>query len=246
MAKDKSVQSSPKGAAGTSTERVTMSPISDDSMDEPLMSEEAGNTSTSDDEERSTSTPGDDEKMDDGEDSATSLKTKAAIGKSHKVRGTRHLSFDISGMYPEMNTLTDKKRSEWNYNDPETIRALWLETYTNALSEWKMKFTTIKKRKKPSFEVRETAAQILRTDYIKTKKQMAILNRERYERTVAKGGQPVKFQEVRLPTNVATEMRYKFSRNNPPVPKYYMEHFGTYRKPPFRLFGIALCQTRDP
>ncbi len=151
----------------------------------------------------------------------------------------RVMEYDLQDMYPEMSVLTEKKKREWDYQDPETIRALWLESKTNALAEWKVKYLTIKKARKPTIEVRDTTAHALRLEYFKNKAETDKAAEEKDLRMIERGRESPKFDEVKLPTNTTTDMRYKYTRNNPPVPGYYLQHFEQHKKPPFKINGIG-------
>lgn len=154
----------------------------------------------------------------------------------------RVMEYDLSEMYPEMSVLTEKKKREWDYQDPETIRALWLESKTNVLAEWKVRYLNIKKKsRKPQIEVRDTTAHALRVEFLKNKEENAKSAEQRELQMIERGRQSPKFDEVKLPTNTTTDMRYKYTRNNPPVPRYYLEHFDKHRKPPFKVHGIGLA-----
>ncbi len=151
----------------------------------------------------------------------------------------RVMEYDVKEMYPEISVLTEKKKREWDYQNAETIRALWLESKTNALAEWKVKYSTIKKARKPSIEVRDTTAQALRLEHLKNKAETEKAAEEKDLRMIEKGRESPKFDEVKLPTNTTVEMRYKYTRNNPPVPGYYLQHFEQRKKPPFKSNGIG-------
>lgn len=169
---------------------------------------------------------------------------KLAAKKKKQNLIKRVMEYDLTEMYPEMSVLTEKKRSEWDYQDPETIRALWLESKTNVLSEWKVRYLTIKKSRKPQIEVRDTTAHTLRVEHLKNKEENEKNAEQKDLQMIEKGRESPKFDEVKLPTNTTTDMRYKYTRNNPPVPRYYIEHFNKHKKPPFKIhgFGLAGCK----
>lgn len=147
---------------------------------------------------------------------------------------TTPLEYDLADMYPEMSLLIQSTKKEWNCHDPEVIRAIWLESKTNALRTWKYKFSKILKRKKPDLILQMNHTVQLRLEFMERKKER---DREEARRMAMLhvGREAPDFQEIKLPTNLAAELRYKFNRDNPPVPRYYLHHFERYKKPPFKL-----------
>lgn len=151
------------------------------------------------------------------------------IKKKPKRLASRVLEYDIEEMYPEIELLVEKKKNEWNYQDPAIIRALWLESKTNVLADWKERNMKFNRKKKPTLEVRNTLAFTLRKDHLQEKAQ----KQEVSLLQIPVGNDPPVYRAVQLPTNLTMEVRYNFVRNNPPVPRWYVEHFHTYKKPPF-------------
>lgn len=154
--------------------------------------------------------------------------TKSETPVKKKFKGI--LEYDLSDMYPELSTLTLTQKRNWNFSDPEIIRAIWLETKTNALAKWKMKYSKIIKKKDPSIPVQVNHAMQLRNEYRQAQKE-----REREEILLEHeiGKDAPQFNELRLPTTITAQMRYRLNRDNPPVPECYIRHFAKYRKPPF-------------
>lgn len=145
------------------------------------------------------------------------------------------LEYELKDMYPEMSLLTDKKRSDWNFQDPNLIRAMWLESKTNILREWKFKYGRVTHKSKPKIEVRGTITTEARMDYRRKQEQEREkqIEKEVYELQVAR--EAPDFEPVEIASNFTTDMRLKFNKNDPTVPRYYLEHFQKYKKPPFRL-----------
>lgn len=171
-----------------------------------------------------------------GEESTDEAEKK----KRKKVKAV--MEYDIKDMYPEINILIQKKKREWDYQDPDIIRALWLETKTLALSEWKVRNAKIS-IVKPSFEVKETVTVTLRQEHLKNKAELQQALQERdFEMTEA-SRDPPHFDTIQLATNLTTDMRYKYNRNNPPVPSHYIEHFEKFKKPPFKNNTIRYCHS---
>lgn len=177
-----------------------------------------------------------------GEESVEEPKPDAKKKKQNLIKGV--MEYDLSDMYPEMSVLTEKKRREWDYQDPETIRAIWLESKTNVLYEYKVRYLHVKKHKKPQIEVRETTAHTLRVEHQRNKAEKAKNDEQKDLEMIEKGRESPKFDEVKLPTNATTDMRYKYIRNNPPVPRYYLEHFNKHKKPPFKIFGYGMARCK--
>ncbi len=148
----------------------------------------------------------------------------------------RHMEYDLKDMYPEMELLVANTKSKLNYQDPATIRALWLESKTNALAEWKMKYSKIKLGRKPKIEVRDTFTTDARKEFRKLKEEK---ERKDAEKVLADSTKPARdapiFESVDIVSNATTDMRFKYNQNNPTVPRYYIEHFQIYKKPPFRV-----------
>lgn len=185
-----------------------------------------------------------DEEMEEPIDDEMVEDPKLAAKKKKQNLIKRVMEYDLSEMYPEMSVLTEKKKREWDYQDPETIRALWLESKTNVLYEWKVRYLHIKKNKKPQIDVRDTTAHTLRVEHLKNKEENAKNAEQKDLQMIERGRESPRFDEVKLPTNTTTDMRYKYTRNNPPVPRYYLEHFDKHKKPPFKIhgFGMAGCK----
>ncbi|KAK7586126.1 hypothetical protein V9T40_004002 [Parthenolecanium corni] len=159
---------------------------------------------------------------------------KEPVPEKSKSRANLVLEYDLIDMYPEMSLLIQTTKKDWNCHDPEVIRAMWLESKTNALRAWKYKNTKILKRKKPDLTMQMNHTVQLRQEY---RERMKERNKEE-ERRLAMlhvGREAPDFQEIKLPTNLTAELRYKFNRDNPPVPRYYLHHFERYKKPPFKL-----------
>ncbi len=168
------------------------------------------------------------------EEEASVQKEKAREKRKRRPSVKRVLEYDLWDMYPEMSLLTQNTKKEWNYSDAEIIRALWLEAKTNALREWKYRNTRIALKKKPTITVQSNHAVQLRLEHREQikERQKEILQRDTVMRYV--GRDAPDFKELQLPTTVTAQMRYKFHRDNPPVPQFYLHHFEKFRKPPFK------------
>lgn len=188
---------------------------------------------------------GEEQQTNDEEVADEDAENVAPVKKPKVKKKYAALEYDLKYMYPEMNVLTEKNKNEWNYEDPKTIRALWLEAHTNALAEWKIKYAKIKRTRKPLIEVRDTASQYLRNEYRKNQRDKEKETEEKLLRIIERGHETPKFSEVKLPTNTTTDLRYRYNRNNPPIPLYYLVHFDKHKKPPFKLHGIGVrgCRT---
>lgn len=148
------------------------------------------------------------------------------------------LEYNLKDMYPELGLLTAGTRREWDYGDPELIRALWLETRTNALNEWRIRYAKIKRRKEPTIAVHGTKTTRLR---LGQKRKKEGVDYECEKGLCSIGWRPVyrspNFLPVQVANNTTNELRINFKRNNPNLPHYYIEHFHKYKRPPFKTFG---------
>ncbi|XKL67785.1 hypothetical protein PGB90_003276 [Kerria lacca] len=149
-------------------------------------------------------------------------------------RGKSVMEYDLKDMYPEIGLLTENTKREWNYHNPEIIRAIWLESKTNVLYEWKIKYGKIKQKSKPTIEVRDTNATNIRREYRKLKEEKRLKDEEKTFAQRNRMRSP-NFKAVEIVSNATTDMRLKYNKNDPNVPKYYVEHFQKYKKPPFRV-----------
>jgi len=150
----------------------------------------------------------------------------------------RAMEYELAAMYPEVRLLVEQKRREWNYGDPDVIRALFLEAKTNALAEWKVGRAVVAKRKRPLIEVQETTASKLRRQHQAAQHEQRQSELRRDERMYDRQ-QPPEFAEVKLATNATAQLRYNYTRNNPPVPGHFLAHYERFGKPPFHIFGVG-------
>lgn len=165
--------------------------------------------------------------------------------KKSKSRGRRigPLEYDLEDMYPEIGLLIRSRKKDWDFSDPDIIRALWLESRTNLLSDWRVGAAKINFKKNPAIEVRSTFAISLRNEYRIRKENQQRKEEEKEFSLINLGKENPVFGPVQIVSNLTTDMRFKYIRNNPPVPARYVEHFGKYRKPPFTL-NAAPCGKR--
>lgn len=174
-----------------------------------------------------------------GEDESLPEEPKSEEVKRKRTIINKVMEYDIKDMYPEMSVLVNKKKKEWDYQDPDIIRALWLESKTHVLAEWKVRNAKIKTGK-PSLEVRDNVTYTLRQEHLQNQAELKKALEEREFETGEIGREAPHFDSMQLVTNLTTEMRYKYNRNNPPVPSHYVEHFEKYKKPPFKLIPNTL------
>ncbi|XKL59844.1 hypothetical protein PGB90_000860 [Kerria lacca] len=176
----------------------------------------------------------DEDEMDMDEETEESTDDK----KPRKVN--KVMEYDISEMYPELSLLTEQTKKKWNYHDPDLIRALWLESKTNALAEWKVKHVKITFKKKPAIVVQLNQAMQVKQEYMERKKTEEQERKRKDSIMTDSGRRAPQFKQLKLPTTVTAQMRYKYNRDNPPVPEFYLRHFKKYKKPPFKTkTGIA-------
>lgn len=150
---------------------------------------------------------------------------------------SRALEYDLQDMYPEVTLLFEDKQSAWNCQDPAIIRAMWLESKTNILREWKFRNGKIKSKEKPKLEVKPTVTVTLRKQHLEEQAKM----KDWKEMYIPPGNDPPHYKQLQLPTNVTTEVRYNFTRNNPPVPSSYVLHYEKYKRPPFNVYQPQKC-----
>lgn len=168
------------------------------------------------------------------EDLAVGEDEDEPVTGKRRAKANLVLEYDLTDMYPEMSLLIQNTKKEWNCHDPEVIRAIWLESKTNALMEWKYKNSKILKRKKPDLVLQMNHTVQLRHEY-RERQNERLKEEKRRQALLHVGREAPDFQEIKLPTNLAAELRYKFNRDNPPVPGYYLHHFERYKKPPFKV-----------
>lgn len=141
------------------------------------------------------------------------------------------LDYDISGMFPDMKLILKKPRHTWNYDNPEVIRAIWLEQKTNVLAEWKIRHSKRQMTKKP--KVNQNRTTLLRMEYQEHKRDLMVaLNKKRLELWEI-GREVPYFEECYLLTNSTSYMRYHYNRNIPPVPAHIAEYYLKHKRPPF-------------
>lgn len=150
---------------------------------------------------------------------------------------SRALEYDLQDMYPEITLLFEDKQSAWNCQDPATIRAMWLESRTNILRDWKFRNGRIHSKEKPKLEVKPTMTVTLRKQFHHEKAK----EQDWKEMYIPPGNDAPQYHELALPTNKTTELRYNFIRNNPPIPEAYVLHYEKYRRPPFNVYQPEKC-----
>ncbi len=156
----------------------------------------------------------------------------------------RAMEYDLKDMYPEVNILIERNRRKWDFRDPDIIRAIWVEAKTNALAEWKVRHAIVAKRKKPAMEVQYNTTTELRKKFLQDQRERERKEREQNKR-IHRTELP-EFDEVKLATNIATQIRYDYNRNNPPVPYYIVTHYHKYKRPPFTTFGLDKKGCKPP
>lgn len=186
------------------------------------------------DDDISDQTIQDDESLPDGEESLQDAEESRSTPKPKPKRPKGVLEYDLSEMYPEIDILIKTSRREWNYNDPDIIRAMWLESKTNVLQEWKVRNARIDKKKEPSVQVLLNHTAQLRLERQKQKEEQRKADFRKHHHMIAMGKLAPHFDTVKMATTTTVEMRYKFNRNNPPIPGYYINHYDRYKKPPFK------------
>lgn len=225
----KEQQSATRQVAAPSTQGADEPTTNEESMEEEQEEEEVGQQETESDGEE-------DGKPQPLQPSEITEAAGESGRRAPRRLAKRSMEYPLADMYPEVQLLVDHKRREWNYNDPDIIRALFLEAKTNAVSDWKVCRATFAKRKKPLLEVQETIASKLRRQQLETRQEKLQQEQQREER-IHNHRQP-DFAEVKLATNLTTQLRYNYTRNNPPVPRHFLAHYERFKKPPFHIHGI--------
>ncbi|KAK7573327.1 hypothetical protein V9T40_010518 [Parthenolecanium corni] len=182
---------------------------------------------------------------DDGDEEESETRRGERRKPHGRGRSKSVLEYDIGDMYPEMEVLTEKKRHEWDYLDERVIRALWLETKTNVLADWKERAAKRggggrRSKRPPAVEVRLNHAAELRFDYRQRRLEQREAERRRDERLRMGGARP-HFGPVTMATNTTAVLRHQYNRNDPPVPSRYLRHYDKYRRPPFNVFAVKRC-----
>lgn len=176
------------------------------------------------------------------ESNKTDPKLLSPKSRRHLRRKKRHtvqevmnaMEYDHEDMHPDISLLVMPKR-DMNFQDIDLIRAMYVESETNLLSRWKEENARRKPSGKPKIEIRYTKSDKLKKLYREFK-----LEKEKYERNKPKyiekaNLNPPKFASVLMPTTITAMYRFARSRNDPEVPKYFIQHYERYRKPPFKL-----------
>lgn len=146
---------------------------------------------------------------------------------------TKTMEFSLGEMFPDMSLLIRKKKKDWNFNDPDLIRALYVESETNLLSKWKARNAIIKSL--PKYTYKNNRLSRLRIEHLHLKKEKERRENERLEELLKlERGMP-EFPVVQTLTNITTELRHTFCRNHPSVPRHVIEHYRRHRKPPFKF-----------
>ncbi len=156
-------------------------------------------------------------------------------GRRRRYKGSvsRVMEYDLEEMFPDMSLLIRRKR-DWDFHDPDLIRAIFVESETSILADWKAIHARIRLSKKPEYVVRNNRSNDLKLQFLRTKMEKERRENKKLERMVKLDRGMPTFPVVQMATNVTTQLRHSYSRNNPSVPGHYVQHFFKYKKPPFR------------
>lgn len=159
---------------------------------------------------------------------------------SSNIEVTKVLEFDYSGMIPDMRVLRFKKKRNWDFHDPDVIRALYVEYETQAFSKWKVENLKIDLNNYPTPAIPTNRSYNLRMFSLR-KKRAKVEKENRILERICNFNREIPRFEGQLRSNMTEELRRDFIRNKPSVPAYYVDHFAKYGKPPFKSHKINRC-----
>lgn len=177
-------------------------------------------------------------KQDDDEECVSNRTNKRPLSvdslqSSERTYTSKTLKFSADEEFPNLNLLVRKKRKDWNFNDPDLIRALYVESETNLVSQWKAHNAIIKSNTSQFF--RHNRSSRLRHDHLLLKKQKERKQRLKLDGLLKLDRSVRDFRVVHTLTNATTLLRHSFCRNHPSVPRHVIEHYLHHHKPPFKV-----------
>lgn len=177
-----------------------------------------------------------------------SLTTQASTNQNsvcESKKKSRHevmrvLEYDYHEMIPDMTVLTTRKKRDWDFHDPDVIRAIYIESETNALTKWRAEHAKIDMRKHSAQEIRPNRSYNLRLRLLR-KKQAIEEKKTRLMEKMNDFERDVPQFDGTLRSNMTDELRRDFIRNQPAIPSHYMDHYAKWGKPPFKTHKKNKC-----
>lgn len=170
--------------------------------------------------------------------SARRRREKAGRKRSRRAKSggavTKAMEYEMDEMIPNMKLLL-KKRKEWNFRDPDYIRAAFVESETGIMTKWKSENARFRSSKSNvGTPFKSNLSNDLKMRHLLRKIEKERREKRKLARILRNYQYPPQFPPVQIYTNATTQLRQSFVRNNPPVPAYVVQHYSKYRKPPFK------------
>lgn len=159
--------------------------------------------------------------------------TKCTKKRPGEIEVMKPLEYDYHEMIPDMTVLTSKSRRDWDFHDPDVIRAIFVDYETNVLSHWKADHAKYPMHKRPKVEMQPNRSYNLRMHLLRKKREKEKRDIRLFEKMINFDREIPQFQG-NLRTNMTVELRRNFIRNQPAVPTHYMTHYARFGKPPFK------------
>lgn len=144
------------------------------------------------------------------------------------------MEYNLNKMFPDMSLLIQKKRN-WDFQNLDLIRAMYVESETNILSSWKSLNAKLNPSKKPRIVLKNNKSNKLRTEFLRSKIEKERIKKKKYNQMLQVNLDKPYFPPVKTFTTVTAELRHSLIQNNPSVPDQYIKHFLKYKKPPFKI-----------
>lgn len=164
-------------------------------------------------------------------------KSKKPARKRSRAKGnvsvSKTMEYEIDEMLPNMKLLL-KKRKDWNFRDPDYIRAAYIESETGIMEQWKSVNAKIKSVKNTDIQFKSNLNNDLKMRHLLRKIEKERMEKRKLRQILRNYQYPPQFPPVQIYTNATTQLRQSYIHNNPAVPAFVVQHFAKFRKPPFK------------
>lgn len=188
-----------------------------------------GSTKSSKDEER--------KPHQDNDEVEAHQKSKKSTRKRSKAKGSfavsKVMEYKIDEMFPDMKLLL-KKKKDWNFRDPDYIRAAYVESETGMMTKWKSENAKINSVKNTDIQFKSNLTNDLKMRHLLRKIEKERREKRHLRQILRNFQNPPNFPPVQIFTNTTTQLRQSFIHNNPAVPAFVVQHFAKFKKPPFK------------
>lgn len=182
-----------------------------------------------------------DKKHQDDENLEAELKAyekgKKSARKRSKAKGTsvvpRAVEYPLDEMFPDMKLLL-KRKKDWNFRDPDYIRAAFVESETGMMEEWKSHNAKIKLVPNADIQFKSNLSNDLKMRHLLRKIEKERREKRHLRKILRNFQNPPQFPPVQIFTNATAQLRQSFIRNNPNVPAFVVQHYARFKKPPFK------------